>query len=88
MLKTTVESLCNVNTKENLIGSTMAGSVDGFNAHAANILTVVFLATGQDPAQNVESSNCMTLWSRKSERTCPLCDVGWLAEGIIARTCS
>jgi hydroxymethylglutaryl-CoA reductase (NADPH) len=39
----------------------MAGSIGGFNAHAANILTAVFLATGQDPAQNVESSNCMTL---------------------------
>ncbi|KAI0371286.1 3-hydroxy-3-methylglutaryl-coenzyme A reductase [Pilatotrama ljubarskyi] len=61
VLKTTVESLCNVNTKKNLIGSAMAGSVGGFNAHAANILTAVYLATGQDPAQNVESSNCMTL---------------------------
>lgn len=61
VLKTTVESLCNVNTKKNLIGSAMAGSVGGFNAHAANILTAIFLATGQDPAQNVESSNCMTL---------------------------
>ena len=38
----------------------MAGSVGGFNAHAANIVTAVFLATGQDPAQNVESSNCIT----------------------------
>jgi hydroxymethylglutaryl-CoA reductase (NADPH) len=61
VLKTTVEALCNLNTKKNLIGSAMAGSVGGFNAHAANILTAVFLATGQDPAQNVESSNCMTL---------------------------
>ncbi|KAI0634834.1 3-hydroxy-3-methylglutaryl-coenzyme A reductase [Trametes polyzona] len=61
VLKTTVESLCNVNTKKNLVGSAMAGSVGGFNAHAANILTAIFLATGQDPAQNVESSNCMTL---------------------------
>ncbi|KIY45066.1 hypothetical protein FISHEDRAFT_50051 [Fistulina hepatica ATCC 64428] len=61
VLKTTVESLCNVNIKKNLIGSAMAGSIGGFNAHAANILTAVFLATGQDPAQNVESSNCMTL---------------------------
>ena len=64
VLKTTVESLCNVNTKKNLIGSAMAGSVGGFNAHAANILTAVFLATGQDPAQNVESSNCMTLMKK------------------------
>ncbi|KAI0701990.1 3-hydroxy-3-methylglutaryl-coenzyme A reductase [Cytidiella melzeri] len=61
VLKTTVEALCNLNTKKNLVGSAMAGSVGGFNAHAANILTAIFLATGQDPAQNVESSNCMTL---------------------------
>ncbi|KAH8110322.1 hydroxymethylglutaryl-coenzyme A reductase-domain-containing protein [Phellopilus nigrolimitatus] len=61
VLKTTVKDLCNLNIKKNLIGSAMAGSVGGFNAHAANILTAIFLATGQDPAQNVESSNCMTL---------------------------
>ncbi|EMD34668.1 hypothetical protein CERSUDRAFT_116857 [Gelatoporia subvermispora B] len=61
VLKTTVEALCNLNTKKNLVGSAMAGSIGGFNAHAANILTAIFLATGQDPAQNVESSNCMTL---------------------------
>ena len=28
--------------------------------HASNIVTAIYLATGQDPAQNVESSNCMT----------------------------
>ena len=76
VLKTTVHDLCNLNVKKNLVGSAMAGSIGGFNAHAANILTVraildrdmkcthaqaVYLATGQDPAQNVESSNCITL---------------------------
>jgi len=62
VLKTTVEALCGLNVKKNLVGSAMAGVVGGgFNAHAANIVTGVFLATGQDPAQNVESSNCMTL---------------------------
>jgi hydroxymethylglutaryl-CoA reductase (NADPH) len=61
VLKTTVEALVNLNIKKNLVGSAMAGSVGGFNAHAANILTAMYLATGQDPAQNVESSNCMTL---------------------------
>ena len=61
VLKTTVEALCNLNIKKNLIGSAMAGSIGGFNAHASNILTAIFLATGQDPAQNVESSMCMTL---------------------------
>jgi hydroxymethylglutaryl-CoA reductase (NADPH) len=39
----------------------MAGAIGGFNAHAANILTAIFLACGQDPAQNVESSMCITL---------------------------
>ncbi|KAJ2927064.1 hypothetical protein H1R20_g9989, partial [Candolleomyces eurysporus] len=61
VLKTTVKDLCNLNVKKNLMGSAMAGSIGGFNAHAANILTAIFLATGQDPAQNVESSMCMTL---------------------------
>ena len=61
VLKTTVDVLCNLNTKKNLVGSAMAGSIGGFNAHAANILTAIFLVTGQDPAQNVESSQCMTL---------------------------
>jgi hydroxymethylglutaryl-CoA reductase (NADPH) len=40
VLKTTVEDLVNLNVKKNLIGSAMAGSIGGFNAHAANILTV------------------------------------------------
>ncbi|WFD28407.1 hydroxymethylglutaryl-CoA reductase (NADPH) [Malassezia nana] len=61
VLKCTVDDLVRLNTKKNLVGSAMAGSVGGFNAHAANILTAMYLATGQDPAQNVESSNCMTL---------------------------
>ncbi|KAJ3340739.1 3-hydroxy-3-methylglutaryl-coenzyme A (HMG-CoA) reductase isozyme [Gonapodya sp. JEL0774] len=61
VLKTTVPAIVHLNTSKNLIGSAMAGSIGGFNAHAANILTAVYIATGQDPAQNVESSQCMTL---------------------------
>jgi len=61
LLKTSVAALVNLNIKKNLVGSAMAGSVGEFNAHAANILTAMFLATGQDPAQNVESSMCITL---------------------------
>ena len=61
VLKSDVNALVELNTSKNLIGSAMAGSIGGFNAHAANIVTAVFLATGQDPAQNVESSNCVTV---------------------------
>ncbi|KAI9802250.1 MAG: hypothetical protein M1825_002971 [Sarcosagium campestre] len=56
-----VDALVDLNISKNLIGSAMAGSVGGFNAHAANLVTALFLATGQDPAQNVESSNCITI---------------------------
>ena len=61
ILKTTVADIVKLNITKNLIGSSMAGSIGGNNAHASNILTAIYLATGQDPAQNVESSNCMTL---------------------------
>jgi len=61
LLKTTVKDLIDLNQSKNLIGSAMAGSIGGFNAHAANIVTAIYIATGQDPAQNVESSNCITL---------------------------
>jgi hydroxymethylglutaryl-CoA reductase (NADPH) len=61
VLKSTVYDMIEVNKQKSHIGSAMAGSIGGFNAHAANIVTAVFLATGQDPAQNVESSNCITI---------------------------
>ncbi|KAI4198066.1 MAG: hypothetical protein LQ350_005507 [Teloschistes chrysophthalmus] len=60
-LKCNVDALCKLNISKNLVGSSLAGSVGGNNAHAANIVTAIFLATGQDPAQVVGSSNCMTL---------------------------
>ena len=36
-----------LNISKNLVGSAMAGSIGGFNAHAANIVTAIFIATGQ-----------------------------------------
>lgn len=66
VLKTTPEALVETNYAKNLVGSAVAGSIGGNNAHAANVVTAVFLATGQDPAQNVESSNCMTLIEKVS----------------------
>ncbi|XP_071691354.1 3-hydroxy-3-methylglutaryl-coenzyme A reductase 1-like [Rutidosis leptorrhynchoides] len=61
VLKTSVESLVELNMLKNLTGSAIAGALGGFNAHASNIVSAVFLATGQDPAQNVESSHCITM---------------------------
>lgn len=64
VLKTNIDTLVHLNFCKNQIGSAMAGSIGGFNAHAANALTAVYIATGQDPAQNVESSNCMTMFEK------------------------
>jgi hydroxymethylglutaryl-CoA reductase (NADPH) len=69
VLKTTCHDIIESNKQKNHIGSAMAGSIGGFNAHAANIVTAVFLATGQDPAQNVESSNCLTIMEYAEDGT-------------------
>lgn len=89
-LKTTVAALVELNISKNLIGSAMAGSVGGFNAHAANILTAIYIATGQDPAQNVESSNCITLMKAVNQGrdlhiscTMPSVEVGTIGGGTI-----
>ncbi|KAG7010807.1 3-hydroxy-3-methylglutaryl-coenzyme A reductase 1 [Cucurbita argyrosperma subsp. argyrosperma] len=61
VLKTNVQALVELNMLKNLTGSAMAGALGGFNAHASNIVSAIFIATGQDPAQNVESSHCITM---------------------------
>lgn len=55
VLKTNARALVEVQYRKNLIGSVAAGSM-GFNAHYANMLSAIFIATGQDPAQVVEGS--------------------------------
>jgi len=54
-LKTTSRDLVEAQYRKNLLGSIAAGSM-GFNAHYANVLAALFLATGQDPAHVVEGS--------------------------------
>lgn len=89
VLKSEVDALVELNISKNLIGSAMAGSVGGFNAHAANLVTAVFLACGQDPAQNVESSNCITLMNKLKNGdlqvsvSMPSIEVGTIGGGTI-----
>lgn len=54
-LKTTAEGIVEVNTVKNLIGSAASGSM-AYNAHYANMVAAIFLATGQDAAHVVEGS--------------------------------
>lgn len=67
-LRTTPEALANLNTKKNLVGSMAAGSLLSGNAHFANMLLGIYLATGQDAANIVEGSQGFT--------TCEVTDDG------------
>jgi len=60
VLKTSPENIVKLNWGKNYVGSALAGSL-GFNAHFANIIAAIFLATGQDLAQVVESSMGFTV---------------------------
>merc|ERR1719362_2410165 len=87
-LKTTAETLVALNIVKNKTGSAMAGSIGGNNAHAANIVTAIYLATGQDAAQNVCSSMCSTdMEDRNGDlyMTCtmPCIEVGTVGGGTI-----
>ena len=55
-LKSTPEEIVELNIKKNLIGSILAGSVRSANAHFANMLLALYLATGQDAANIIEGS--------------------------------
>ncbi|KAK7865392.1 hypothetical protein R5R35_001876 [Gryllus longicercus] len=91
VLKTSTAALVDVNISKNMIGSAVAGSIGGFNAHAANLVTAVFIATGQDPAQVVGSSNCMTLmepWGKDGRDlyiscTMPSIEIGTVGGGTV-----
>ncbi len=55
-LKATPREITDINIKKNLVGSVLAGGVRTANAHFANMLLAVYLATGQDAANIIEGS--------------------------------
>ena len=68
VLKTTAESLTEVQYRKNLLGSIAAGS-RGFNAHFANVLAAFFIATGQDLAHVVDGSMGVTFIEPRPDRS-------------------
>ncbi|MBF6169869.1 hydroxymethylglutaryl-CoA reductase [Nocardia blacklockiae] len=59
-LHTTARRVADLNVRKNLIGTNLAGGVRTANAHYANMLLAVYLATGQDAANIVEGSQGIT----------------------------
>ena len=56
VLNSTPEKITELNIKKNLIGGILAGSLRSANAHFANMLLAIYLATGQDAANIIEGS--------------------------------
>ena len=86
ILKTDAKTLVQCNKLKNMAGSAMAGSIGGNNAHAANMVTAVYIACGQDPAQNVTSSNCSTgmeCWGDNGEDLYLTCTMPSLEVGTV-----
>jgi hydroxymethylglutaryl-CoA reductase (NADPH) len=88
VLKTTPKSLIELNYLKNMVGSSTSITIGGNNAHASNIVTAMFLACGQDVAQNVESSHCTTLMELADNQkdlyisvTMPCLEVGTIGGG-------
>lgn len=86
-LKTTPREMEQAAFSKYFIGSARAGTMGGYNAHAANILAGIFIATGQDPAQVVESSMGITYVEETEEGglyasvTLPSLEVGTVGGG-------
>ncbi|MDT7891803.1 MAG: hydroxymethylglutaryl-CoA reductase (NADPH) [Thermoproteota archaeon] len=58
-LKVAPKQIEEVNNRKNILGSAFAHAY-GLNAHMANVIAAIFLATGQDAAQITESSMGIT----------------------------
>ncbi|KAK6041828.1 Hydroxymethylglutaryl-coenzyme A reductase, partial [Cooperia oncophora] len=60
IFKTTPKQMADAAQSKLQSGSDRAVCIGGNNAHAANVVAAIFLATGQDAAQVVSSSMCST----------------------------
>ncbi|MEB3779776.1 MAG: hydroxymethylglutaryl-CoA reductase (NADPH) [Desulfurococcales archaeon] len=85
VLKTDAYKIHYVNMSKNLMGNAASGS-PSYNAHYANIIAAIFLATGQDAAQVVESSLGFTWTEVRGEDlyisvTLPSLEVGTVGGG-------
>lgn len=88
-LKTSPEAIVEVNQAK-LIGSARSGSF-GFNAHFANIIAAIFIATGQDTAQVVEGACGITTAQLLNEDlyisvTVPSLEIGTIGGGTRVET--
>ncbi|CAD6191788.1 unnamed protein product [Caenorhabditis auriculariae] len=89
IFKTSPKEIADASTVKLQIGSSRAGCLGGSNAHSANIVSAIFIATGQDAAQVVSSSMCSTQMNVTEEGqlyvsvTMPCLEIGTVGGGTI-----
>lgn len=89
-LKTNIDNMLEISYGKLMLGSALSGSY-GFNAHFANMVAAMFIATGQDPAQVVEGSQGFTTFEREDKKlyvsiTLPALQVGTVGGGTTLET--
>lgn len=82
-LRTTAAEIVALNTQKNLVGSNIAGSLRSANAHYANMLLGIYLATGQDAANIVEGSQGITYAEEREEGLYFSCTLPHLIVGTV-----
>jgi hydroxymethylglutaryl-CoA reductase (NADPH) len=88
--KASAENIVELNYLKNYMGSALAGSY-GFNAHFANIIAALFIATGQDHAHVVEGSMGFTHVESVNDEillsvTLPSLEIGTIGGGTRVET--
>ncbi|GAA3658275.1 hydroxymethylglutaryl-CoA reductase [Microbacterium marinilacus] len=82
-LRTSTARLTDLVTRKNLVGSTLAGALRSANAHYANMLLALYLATGQDAANIVEGSQGITYAETRDEGLYFSCTLPHLIVGTV-----
>jgi hydroxymethylglutaryl-CoA reductase (NADPH) len=67
ILKVTPDEIINLNIQKNLVGSSLAVTIGGNNCNASNIVSGLFIATGQDCGQIGTSSYCIINMTKENE---------------------
>lgn len=69
VLKSSTAALVELNINKNLVGSAMAGSIGGFNAHAANIVAAIYIACGQVTTHHVHGPGVSSVISASAPQS-------------------
>ncbi|MFC0672823.1 hydroxymethylglutaryl-CoA reductase [Brachybacterium hainanense] len=82
-LRTDAGRMVDLVVRKNLVGGTIAGSLRSANAHYANMLLAIYLATGQDAANIVEGSQGITYAEEREEGLYFSCSLPHLIVGTV-----